>query len=70
MSTITIPPVTMIRRRLLGLTQKQLHQLAEDSSVPFATLMKIRHATTKNPGITTVSGFWHLLPPEPQADAK
>lgn len=56
-----IPTTTMIRRRLNMLTQAQLHQLANDTGVPYSTLVKIKYAETKNPGIETVRLFFPAL---------
>lgn len=62
MATVVFPPLAMVRARLNQLTQAEMHQLAADSGVPFPTLMKIRHGTTKNPGLETVRKFFPLLP--------
>jgi predicted transcriptional regulator len=56
-----IPPTALIRRRLGLLTQAQLHQLASDTGVPYSTLVKIKYAETKNPGIETVAQFFQVL---------
>lgn len=59
--SVTIPPLTMIVSRLEKLSQKEVRQLADDSGVPFGTLMNIRQGATKNPGIETVRAFFPLL---------
>ena len=62
---ITIPPLALIRTRMETLNQAQIKRLAEDSGVPFGTLMKIRYGITKNPGLETVRAFYPLLPDPP-----
>lgn len=69
MSTITIPPLRMIRNKLGKLTQAQIQKLADDSGVPFSTIMKIRLGITKNPGTETVREFWPLLTAQDDATA-
>ena len=64
---ITIPPLALIRTRLEAMNQAQIKSLAKDSGIPFGTLMKIRHGTTKNPGIETVRAFYPLLPDLPDS---
>lgn len=59
--SVTIPPLTMIVSRLEKLSQKEVRQLADDSGVPFGTLMNIRQGSTRNPGIETVRAFFPLL---------
>lgn len=56
-----IPTTDMIQRRLNKLNQAQLHQLADDTGVPYSTLVKIKYAETKNPGIETVRRFFPVL---------
>lgn len=58
---LRIPTARMVRARLERLTPPQLKQLAQDSEVPFGTLMKIRIGETKNPGIETVRKFFDLV---------
>jgi transcriptional regulator with XRE-family HTH domain len=59
--SVTIPPLTMIVSRLEKLSQKEVRRLADDSGVPFGTLMNIRQGSTRNPGIETVRAFFPLL---------
>lgn len=57
MSNETIPSAADIARGLKRLNLAQLHALAKASSVPFATLSKVRSGETMNPGIETVRKF-------------
>ena len=49
-----IPTFETVRERLLKLSHQQLQNLAAGSGVPYPTLIKIRNATTTNPGLVTV----------------
>ena len=62
MPTVVFPPLAMVRARLGAMTQAELRRLADDSGVPYPTLVKIRQGTTKNPGLETVRKFFPLLP--------
>ncbi|MBB6559614.1 putative transcriptional regulator [Acidovorax soli] len=57
----TIPSIQEVRERLAPLGVPALHELADETSVPFATLVKIRSGYTPNPGIETVRKFYPSL---------
>jgi len=61
-ANIQVPPLAMVKDRLVKLNQAELKQLSIDSGVPFQTLTNIRYGITKNPGIETVRMFFPLLP--------
>ena len=67
-----IPPMTVVRARLLLMRDVEIDRMALDSGVPASTIRKIRQGVTPNPGFETVRKFFHLLPPtttpnQPQA---
>ena len=57
-----IPPMAVVRARLLLLRDAEIDRMAADSGVPASTLRKIRQGVTPNPGFETVRKFFHLLP--------
>lgn len=58
---VEIPSTAQVRSRLLGLPEKGLKEVAQQSGVPFTTLWKIRAGETANPGIETVRKFFPFL---------
>jgi len=58
----TIPSAEQVRQRLLLTDANDLPRLAEQSGVPFHTLLKIRRGETRNPRIETVRMLWPHLP--------
>jgi len=57
-----IPPIAVIRSRLLLLRDAEVDALAVVSGVPASTIRKIRQGVTPNPGLETVRKFFSLLP--------
>lgn len=53
-----IPSFEDVHKRLKALSHAQMQALARGSEVSYFTLLKIRNATTENPGIETVRKFW------------
>lgn len=60
----TIPSAEQVRQRLQS---SDLQQLADQSGVPFHTLLKIRRGETANPRLETVRSIWPLLAAQPDA---
>lgn len=55
--TYRIPSSNEMRSVLLKLCQVELRIVAEQSGVPFSTVLKIRQGVTRNPGVETVRGI-------------
>lgn len=53
-----IPSFDDVHKRLKKLSHAQMLALAKGSDVSYFTLLKIRNATTTNPGVETVRKFW------------
>lgn len=58
----SLPSASVVSSRLKALKLAELEVLAQQSGVPFPTLLKIRMGTTPNPGLETVRKFYALLP--------
>ena len=53
-----IPTAAEVRERLSPMNTAQIQALADASSVPFTTLLKIKSGITENPRIDTVEQFY------------
>lgn len=62
--------LTDTRQMLLQLNYRELHGLADDSGVPFGTLIKIRRGETKNPRINTVEALYSHLTAPPKSSRR
>lgn len=64
-----IPPISVVRARLLRMRDVEVDDLAVASGVPASTIRKIRQGVTPNPGFETVRKFFNLLPTPAANDA-
>lgn len=49
-----IPSTTDVRELLQGIKQPDIELMSKQCGVPVATIIKIRHGVTANPGLETV----------------
>lgn len=52
--TNKIPSTTDVRELLQGIKQPEIELMSTQCGVPVATIIKIRHGVTANPGLETV----------------
>ena len=49
------------KEHLNGCKNADLHILAEDSGIPYHTILKIKSGETKNPGVLTIQAIANAL---------